>query len=66
VAQRQDRERRKATGRSGVYRVYTFVSRLWTCQEVEDENDDEDGNDWGRKEAGKATEEMVAWFQRRL
>jgi hypothetical protein len=26
-----------------------------TCMEVEDENDDEDENDWGRKQAGKAT-----------
>jgi hypothetical protein len=25
-----------------------------SCMEVEDENDDEDENDWGRKQAGKA------------
>ena len=34
---------------TGDTHLFTFM----TCQEVEDENDDEDENDWGRKEASR-------------
>jgi hypothetical protein len=33
---------------------------LLTCMEVEDENDDEDENDWGRKQAATTIERMAS------
>jgi hypothetical protein len=63
VAQRQDRERRKATGRSGVYRGIHICSRLWTWKEVEDENDDEDEDDLGKLLRDQLRDALLEWVR---